>query len=141
MTLFVNQTKSYTLTVSSETGEVKILLADDLKERLKEMAADADTNADMVAGLLDAMGDDAAEYLAVAGDLAGIGGTLADTLAKGGTDAVIEAIADMKGDAFEGSKGVRDRAADSSLFSEFADLVAERDQDRRQRMLAFVRAA
>lgn len=119
----VNQTKSYTLIVSKETGQMKLELSDDLKENLMEMMAEADTNADAVAGVLDLMGDDASAYLAAMGELMGQGDTLADIYAEKGTAGVTDAIAEMKGDPFAGATGFIERANTNNGFDNFEDVA------------------
>lgn len=125
----VNQTKSYTLAISKETGEVRFELSDELKENVKEMASEADTNADVFAGVLDLMGEDAGAYLAAMDELIGAGGTLADAFATGGTAAVMEMIAGMTTDAFDSSASLVERASAGDLFDNFEEIAGEKLDD------------
>ncbi|MEJ6391813.1 hypothetical protein V8J82_01015 [Gymnodinialimonas sp. 2305UL16-5] len=114
MTEFLlNQTKSYTLTVSKESGEMRLELADDLKENLRELLEEADTSAEAAAGFFDILGDDAPKYLDAMDELLGAGGGLAESFATGGVEALDALLAEL--------------AASSDLTSDFYDRLGQKE--------------
>lgn len=95
MTQFiVNKTNSYTLVASTETGNVALVIADDLREKLETMLSEADTSADAVAGILDILGKDAPAYLEAMGELAGMGGGASAAYAEGGIAGLQDMLAE-----------------------------------------------
>lgn len=95
MTQFiVNKTNSYTLVASTETGNVALVIADDLREKLETMLSEADTSADAAAGILDILGKDAPAYLEAMGELAGMGGGASAAYAEGGIAGLQDMLAE-----------------------------------------------
>lgn len=109
----VHETKSYTLAVSTETGEVRLELADELKENLKEMLEEADTSTEATAGLFDLVGDDAIHLVEAMDAILGMDGALSAAYLAGGVEAMEAARAE--------------HAANNGYASDLADRLAEKE--------------
>ena len=123
MTFLVSQTKSYTLVVSGETGEMRLELADELKENLSELLAEADTSTDGLAAFLDVLGADAAELLNAMGELYGVGGELAGSFANGGPEALEATLTELA--ATGPAADIMDRLGEKGAFGGFGSGFVE----------------
>ncbi|OAN84472.1 hypothetical protein A8B78_06325 [Jannaschia sp. EhC01] len=88
----VNKTKSFTIVASTESGNATLVLADDLRETLKEMLENIDTSEEAAAGFLDILGDDAPLLIEAIAQMSGIKADLASIYAEAGLAGVEEAI-------------------------------------------------
>lgn len=113
-----NSTSSYTLLADAQTGTMRLMLSEDVSDRLREAGDSKDPFADALL----AMGDDASAYLDAVASFHNLGDGFGAAYADGGMEGLTDALSDAatsRNGTF-GEKGLSNDGHDAYLPDGFS---------------------